>query len=68
MDDLKFKIVEVKKKPDVTTITAECLKDGEGVKANIPTMFMIDRDFVKIALKQSYLEQIGNSIKEGEII
>lgn len=68
MNDLKFKILEIKQKPDVTCITAECLKDGEAIETNIPTMFMIDRDFVKIALKQAYLRQVERSVEEGEII
>ena len=68
MNDLKFRIVEIKKKPDVTCITAECLKDGEAVRADIATIFITDRDFVKVALKQAYLRQVGCSLKEGEII
>lgn len=68
MDDLKFRIVEIKKKPDVTTITAECLKDGEAVKINIATILANDKGFIKAELTRNYLAQTTCELKEGETI
>jgi len=68
MNDLKFKILKVKKNPDVTYIEAKCLQDGELVRFYIPTLFITDRDFIKKALKHSYLRQTKIELEEGEII
>ena len=45
MENLKFRILKIKKNPDVTTITAECVEDGVGVTASIPTLCAYDRAF-----------------------
>ncbi|MCH3962957.1 MAG: hypothetical protein LKE46_01665 [Clostridium sp.] len=68
MDDLRFKILEVKKNPDVTVIRAQCTKDHESVTASIPTMGITDRDFIKRALKNRYLNEISEQLQEGETI
>jgi len=68
MNDLKFKILEVRQNPDVATIKAQCTKDGEVVTSGIPTLFIADRSFIKGALKQSYLRQLENELEPGEII
>jgi len=69
MNDLKFRILEIKKNPDVTTITAECVEDGTSVTASIPSIFVYDKYFVKSSLEQAYIQATQEScVKVGEII
>lgn len=68
MEDLKFKVLEIKKNPDVTIIKAQCTKDDEIVTASIPTMGITDRDFTKRALQNRYLYEVSKQLQEGEII
>ena len=66
MEDLSFKIMEINEKPDITVITAECLKDEEILTVNIPTDLIANRSFIRAALNAKYL--IECEIKVGEII
>ena len=56
MNDLKFRILEIKKNPDVTTITAECVEDGTSVTASFATMLAYDRSFIRAALVEGYYD------------
>ncbi len=69
MKDLKFRILEIKKNPDVTTITAECVEDGVGVTASVPTLCAYDRPFIRAALVEGYTRATQNCVvKVGDII
>lgn len=69
MEDLKFRILEIKKNTDVTTITAECVENGVGITASIPSIFAYDKYFVKSSLEQVYIQATQEScVKVGEII
>ena len=64
----KFKILKIKKRPDVTRITAECTEDGEIVVLNIATILTSDRSIIKAELVRQHLAQTTCELKEGEII
>lgn len=55
MENLRFRILEIKKNPDVTTITAECVEDGTRVTASFATMLAYDRSFIRGALVEGYM-------------
>jgi len=69
MENLKFRILEIKKNSDVTTITAECVEDGVGVTASIPTLCAYDRAFIRAALDEGYIRATQEcAVQIGEII
>ena len=64
----KFKILKIDKKPDVTSITAECMGDSEIVTLNIATILADDRSIVKAELVRKHIAQTTCELHEGEII
>ena len=69
MENLKFRILEIKKNSDVITITAECVEDGTSVTASFATMLAYDRSFIRAALVEGYTRATQEcTVQIGEII
>ena len=69
MENLKFRILEIKKNSDVTTITIECVEDGTSVTASFATMLAYDRSFIRAALVEGYTRATQEcAVQIGEII